>query len=390
MSTSLPPPAASSVPLSLELALGALTAIAPLSIDMYIPAFVQIGASLSSTTAAVQLTLAAFFVGFASAQLGAGPIIDRFGRRTPLLAGLVVYVVGSLVCAAAPSVLVLTVGRVVQALGGAFAVVVPRAIVRDVASGAAAARLFSRLLLVMGTAPIVAPLLGGWLSTTWGWRSIFAVLALFGVALIATTLLFVPATTTTQRSARPWRAVFGDRQFLRFTLAGGCASAAMFAYIAGSPFVLIELHGVAADDYGFFFGANAAGLIGASQINRRLLQTRSPREVVSRSGVVFVVAASFVMVAFTLTTTWALWAIAGSLWCCIACLGLFTPNTSALAFEGQAAQAGLASAVLGAMQFAIAAAAAGAVSALHDGTAVPMATVMLVLAVVAFALQRGR
>jgi DHA1 family bicyclomycin/chloramphenicol resistance-like MFS transporter len=164
----------------------------------------------------------------------------------------------------------------------------------------------------------------------------------------------------------------------------------MFAYIAGSPFVLIELHGVAADDYGFFFGANAAGLIGASQLNRRLLQTRSPRDVVSKSAVAFVAAALLVMVACTLTTSWALWAIAASLWCCIACLGLFTPNTSALALEGQAAQAGLASAVLGAVQFAIAAAAAGAVSALHDGTAVPMATVMLVLAVCAFALQRGR
>lgn len=394
MSTSSSPPASLSasptVPLSLELVLGALTAIAPLSIDMYIPAFVQIGASLSSTTSAIQLTLAAFFVGFAAAQLAAGPLIDRFGRRTPLLVGLVVYVAGSVLCATAPTVLVLMAGRVVQALGGAFAVVVPRAIVRDVASGAAAARLFSRLMLVMGTAPIVAPLLGGWLSTTWGWRSIFVVLAAFGVALIVATLWMVPATTTPQRATHPWRAVFADRQFLRFVLAGGCAQAAMFAYIAGSPFVLIELHGVSADDYGFFFGANAAGLIGASQLNRRLLQTRSPREVVSRSGVALVVAALLVLVACSWSTTWALWAIAASLWCSIACLGLFTPNTSALALEGQAAQAGLASAVLGAVQFAIAAGAAGAVSALHDGTAVPMATVMLVLAVAAFALQRGR
>lgn len=377
--TPAPAPTLPSAPLRLEILLGALTAVAPLSIDMYVPAFSTIRADLDVDTAAVQLTLAAFFVGFASAQLFAGPIVDRFGRKRPLLIGLVVATVGNLLCAAAPTLPLLIAGRVVSALGGAFAVVVPRAVVRDLVSGTEAARMFSRLLLVMGVAPIVAPLLGGWLLVHLGWRSIFVVLALSCVALLVATATLLPSTTSSLAPATTsaWRALLSDRRFVRFTLAGGCAQAAMFAYIAGSSFVLIELFGVAADDYGFFFGANATALIAASQLNRRLLSSTTPDVITQWSARAVVVAAVLVVVAGVATSS--LWALAAALFVFLGTLGFVTPNTGALALDGQGARAGLASAVMGCSQFALAALAAAAVSALHDGTALPMVGVMAVL-----------
>ena len=377
-------------PLRLEVLLGALTAIAPLSIDMYVPAFSTIGAELHVDIAAVQLTLSAFFVGFASAQLLAGPIVDRFGRKRPLLLGLVVYVVGSLLCALAPSLPLLLAGRVIQALGGAFAVVVPRAVVRDLVSGADAARMFSRLMLVMGVAPIVAPLLGGWLLTAFGWRSIFVVLSVCGGALLLATATLLPPTTTSLAPSKvpAWRGVLGDKDFVRYTLAGGCAQAAMFAYIAGSPFVLIELHHVDAGHYGWFFGANAAALIVASQVNRRLLSTYSPQTVTRWSARAVVVVAVVVAAVGTLSSS--LWALAAALFFFLGTLGFLTPNTGAMALDGQGARAGLASAVMGCSQFALAAMAAAAVSALHDGSSVPMVGVMLVLAVCSWLLLETR
>ena len=372
--------------LRLEILLGSLTAIAPLSIDMYVPAFSAIGGALHVDTAAIQLTLAAFFVGFAGAQLLAGPIVDRFGRKRPLLIGLFVYVVGSVLCALAPSLPVLIAGRVIAALGGAFAVVVPRAVVRDLVSGAEAAKMFSRLLLVMGVAPIVAPLLGGWLLVHVGWRSIFVVLSLAGVVLFVAAAVALPATTTSRApsSTPAWRGVLSDRRFVRFTLAGGCAQAAMFAYISGSSFVLIERFGVAADDYGFFFGANAAALIFASQLNRRLLTDFTPEAISRWSGRAVVVTAGLVAVAGIATSS--LWALAAALFVFLGTLGFVTPNTGAIALEGQGARAGMASAMMGFSQFALAAVAAAAVSALHDGSAAPMVGVMVVFATISWLL----
>ncbi|HEY1098414.1 MAG TPA: Bcr/CflA family drug resistance efflux transporter, partial [Myxococcota bacterium] len=181
-----------------------------------------------------------------------------------------------------------------------------------------------------------------------------------------------------------WRALLSDRRFVRFTLAGGCAQAAMFAYIAGSSFVLIELFGVAADDYGFFFGANATALIAASQLNRRLLSSTTPDVITRWSARAVVVAAVLVVVAGVATSS--LWALAAALFVFLGTLGFVTPNTGALALDGQGARAGLASAVMGCSQFALAALAAAAVSALHDGTALPMVGVMAVLSTVSWLL----
>ncbi|WP_225412879.1 multidrug effflux MFS transporter [Stigmatella hybrida] len=372
----------------LELILGTLTAFAPLSIDMYLPALPDIGGDLHANTAAVQLTLATFFVGLALGQFGAGPLIDRFGRTKPLYAGLAVYVLGSAGCALAPSVEALSAFRFLQALGGAVAIVVPRAVVRDLQSGAGAARMLSRLVLVMGVAPILAPLLGGALLGAFGWRSIFWALAGAGVVSLAAVFFTLPETAPPRHGRAPHLAQFGellrDPSFVGHALAGGMLQAAMFAYIAGSSFVFITLYEVPPSQFGWFFGANAAGLILNSQINRRLLGRYSPGQLLQWAIWGSLLAAALVWtIAFT---GWGgLWGMAGALFLFISTLGFIPPNSTALALENHGKRAGIASAVLGALQFTLAALASWAVSATHNGTAVPMASVIATGAVLGWA-----
>jgi MFS transporter, DHA1 family, multidrug resistance protein len=363
----------------LELILGMLTAFAPLSIDMYLPALPQIGGELHVSTAAVQLTLATFFVGLALGQFGAGPLIDRFGRTKPLYAGLAVYVLGSAGCALAPSVAALSAFRFLQALGGAVAIVVPRAVVRDVQSGAGAARMMSRLVLVMGVAPILAPLLGGALLDTFGWRSIFWTLAGAGLVSLAAVLFTLPETAPPRSGHAPRLPPFGellrDTSFVGHALAGGMVQSAMFAYIAGSSFVYITLYHVPPSQFGWFFGANAAGLIFNSQVNRRLLGPYTPSQLLQWAVRGALLASALIWTA-AFTGWGGLWGMAGTLFLLMSTLGFIVPNATALALENHGKRAGIASALLGCLQFTLAALAAWAVSATHNGTPVPMATVI--------------
>jgi DHA1 family bicyclomycin/chloramphenicol resistance-like MFS transporter len=364
--------------------LGALTAVAPLSIDMYVPAFSAIAADLRCPPAAVPATLASFFAAFAVGQLAAGPIADRFGRRRPLLVGLTLYVGGSLACTFAPSLAALIAARALQAFGGAFAVVIPRALVRDrTEEPAVAAQLFSRLILVMGIAPIVAPSVGGALLGAVGWRSIFGVQAAIGTALLAAVLGGLPSDATVRRGATAFggtvRALFGDRPFVANALAGAFGNAAMFAYISGSPFVLIEIHHVPAGRYALYFGANAAALILSSQLNARLARSGARLGPLARRSGLFVGGAGLAVLGASrsghfLPLVAALFVFVGS-------LGFLTPNTTALALAKHGTRAGFASATLGFLSFSLAAAGAALVTRLHDGTARPMA-----LTVAAFAL----
>ncbi|MDC0714574.1 multidrug effflux MFS transporter [Stigmatella sp. ncwal1] len=382
----------------LELILGALTAFGPLSIDMYLPALPNIGVDLHASTSAVQLTLATFFVGLALGQFGVGPLIDHFGRTKPLYAGLALYVAGSAGCALAPNVEALSAFRFVQAIGGAVAIVVPRAVVRDLQSGVGAARMMSRLVLVMGVAPILAPLLGGALLSAFGWRSIFWTLAAAGLGALAIVFFTLPETAPPRhgRTAQPppFGELLRDPSFVGHALTGGMLQAAMFAYIAGSSFVFITLHHVPAEHFGWFFGANAAGLILNSQINRRLLSRFSPSQLLQWAvrGALLMAVVVWV-IAFT---GWGqLWGMAGALFLFMSTLGFNTPNSTALALENHGKRAGVASAILGSLQFTIAALASWAVSATHNGTAVPMASVILVATVLGwaalkFASSRGK
>ncbi|MBN9681603.1 MULTISPECIES: multidrug effflux MFS transporter [unclassified Corallococcus] len=372
----------------LTLILGVLIGFGPLSIDMYLPAFPAIGESLHATAGEVERTLATFFAGLAVGQLFAGPVSDRFGRTKPLYVGLLLYVVGSIGCATAPSADILAACRFVQALGGSVGMVTTRAVVRDLHSGAAAARMMSRLVLVMGLAPILAPLLGGWVLRAAGWRAIFASHAVIGLIALGAVLAILPETAPPRSGStpsKPFQTLWGITKapdFLGHALAAGLAQAGMFAYIGGSPFVFITLHGVKPEHFGWFFGANAAGLVAMSQINHWLLARSSPARVL-KQAVRVATLAGLALVAVASTGFGGLWGIALSLFVFVSSLGAITPNATALAMEHHAKQAGIASAVLGALQFMLAAGASAAVSASHDGTARPMALGVAIAALLA-------
>ncbi len=369
-----------------ELLLGLLTAFGPLSIDLYLPAMPTIAESLGTNAAGVGATLAAYFIGMGSGQLFAGPLLDRYGRLKPLRAGLALYIVGSLACALAPSIEALVAGRAVQGLGGAIVLVVPRAVVRDLRSGAAAARMLSQLVLIMGAAPIVAPLLGGAILSTLGWRPIFGLLAVFATAALAVIPRLLPETAPAPVPGASLRGnvaeLLRDRSFVGQSLAVSFAGAAMFAYIGAAPFVFITLHGIPAERFGWFFGANAVAYVASSQLNRAFLRLVPPDRVLAIASrlnatlglVVLVVAA---------TGVGGPWGIGLVLFAFMGTLGCVSPNATALALEGQAKRAGLASAVQGAASSTVSALVAWSVGALNDGTAVPMGAGVAVCALVA-------
>ncbi len=367
---------------TLALILGALTALGPLSIDMYLPSLPTIQRDLGTTASLTQLTLAAYFAGLGLGQLAYGPLTDRFGRKRPLYAGLTIYVLASIACALAPSVKALIALRFLQAVGGAAGQVVTRAVVRDLYTGAPAAQLLSRLMLVMGVAPILAPLLGGWLLLFAGWRAIFALLAVLGLGCLALMLFMLPETAVKQVPrlevaviGRHLRELAGDRSFRAFTLTGAFAQAGMFAYISGSPFVLIELFHVSPQAYGWIFGTNAFGLIAGSQLNHRLLARRLPAQILARSTLM-ICAVGAVLVAVAVSGWGGLPAVVASLFAFVASLGFVSSNAVALAMEEQGSRAGLASAALGSTQFLVAACASSLVGVLNDGSARPMAAIM--------------
>jgi MFS transporter, DHA1 family, multidrug resistance protein len=365
----------------LALVLGALTAFGPLSIDMYLPGLPLIQRELRTSAAATELTLSTFFAGLALAQLAYGPLSDRFGRKRPVYAGLLIYALASLGCALAPGIGVLIICRFLQAVGGAAGMVVARAVVRDLHGGREAARLMSLLMLVMGAAPILAPILGSWLVGSAGWRAIFWLLTALGLSALALVALLLPETAP-RTVAQPVHGSFAARYlrllregpFMAFTLAGGLASAGMFAYIAGSPFVLMDLHHVSPRGYSLIFGSNAVGLILASQVNRAVLARFTPARVLGTMLTVICLA-GLALVAVALTPGAPLWALLVPLFVFVASIGFTGPNAVALALEQQAHQAGLASALLGSLQFTAAAASSALVGAGH-GRLLPMALVM--------------
>ncbi len=272
-------------------AFGVVTAVGSLSIDMYLPSFPAIATDLQTDAGAVQRTLSMFFIGFALGQLVYGPLSDRFGRRPPLLAGMALYVVASLICAFASNIHALQWGRLLQALGGCAGMIIPRAAVRDRCDPRSAARALSLIVLVVGAAPILAPQLGSWILIWFNWRVIFAVLGCFGVGCLIAIYFGMEETVERTAAARlnfrsifhNYRELLYDRQFLTFSLCGGFGSAAMFAYIAGSPFVLMDIYHASTHFYGWIFGANAIGLVLGAQINARLLAYYQPRTILTRA-----------------------------------------------------------------------------------------------------------
>ncbi|CAG9167537.1 Bcr/CflA family multidrug efflux MFS transporter [Cupriavidus pampae] len=362
-----------------------LTALAPLSIDMYLPSFPALAADLRVDISRVQLTLGAFLVGLAIGQAFYGPISDRFGRKPPLYIGLLLYAAAAAGCALAGSVESLMWWRFLEALGGCAGIVVSRAVIRDRLEARESARAFSSLMLVMGLAPILAPIIGGVLLAAFGWRSIFWVHC--GAALLILLLVHRRMEESLDpRRVQPLHPVsvlrsYGEllraREFVGYSLAAGCSQAGMFAYIAGSPFVLIELHGIDPSYYGFVFGANAFGLIFMAQVNARLVRAR-PLDSVLRAALFAPCLAGAVLAVAALTGTATLPVLLACFFVCLSGMGCILPNASALALAHQGHRAGTASALMGTLQFSLGTLAGAAVSFWHDGTALPLAVVMAV------------
>jgi len=381
--------------LEIVLILGALTAFAPLSIDMYLPALPTIGERLGASDSQVQFTLAAFFIGLAFGQAIFGPLSDRFGRKPPLYFGLALFIAASDGCALARSIELLTLLRLFQAFGAAAGMVVARAMVRDLFPPQQVAGVFSSLMLVLGVAPILAPMLGSQVLLVAEWPAIFWFLGAFGLLCLALALLRLDESHRPPPDARlrlgailcNYGRLLAHRNFMGYALAGSLAIAGMFAYIAGSPFVIIELYGLSGTDYGLIFGTNAFGLIGASQLNRLLLK-RLTSDQVLRATTLALAAIALVLAALAWTGFGGLWPLLAALFLYTSTLGMLLPNSSALALLTQHRNVGAAAALLGVLQFGLGAAAAMGVGALEDGTAHPMGLVIGLCGLGAFLARR--
>lgn len=372
----------------LILVLGALSAIGPFSVDMYLPGFPAIASDFKTDIAHVTLSLTSYFIGISLGQLAYGPIMDRYGRRKPLLLGILIYIVAAAGCAFSPSVEVLIGLRFFLALGGCVGMTGSRAVVRDLFSGSEIARMLSMLMMVFGVAPIIAPTIGGLVVAGLGWRYIFVVLASIAALVFIAVRRFLPESKGPDPSVslRPksvaleYVAVFKDRDFLIYTFASAAAFGGFFSYISDSPFVYMKLLGFSETQFGWIYGANALGFIGASQVNRILLKRHGSVKLLNTAvgaklcvGLLLSIgtAVGFVGPIGTITLVF----------CYLFCLGFVGPNAMALTLQPFSRNAGIAAALMGSLQMMAGASASALVSYLHNGTAQPMVSMMFGCAV---------
>jgi DHA1 family bicyclomycin/chloramphenicol resistance-like MFS transporter len=368
-----------------------LTAVGPLAIDMYLPGLPTIGREFGVDAAATQVSVASYFAGVAVGQAFYGPLSDAVGRKPALYFGLVVFILSSLGCAWSDNVNTLVAFRFLQALGGCAPIVIPRAIVRDHFDQVGSIRMLSMLMLVMGLAPILAPLIGGQLLVNFGWRSVFWLLATYAAVWLALVAFHLPESLPLQRRRhQPVGVVLStylglllDRTYICYVLSGALIFAGLLTYVSGSPYVFIELFGVSPERYGLYFGVNACGIMAASQTNRWLATRVDARRIV---GVVLIVAmtAGLILLLDAYSGFGGFAGILVPLFFYIACHGFVLPNTTALAMAPHGKVAGSASALLGTVQFVLAALTGALVAALANGTPVPLAAVIAGCGVAAF------
>ncbi|MEW2082983.1 multidrug effflux MFS transporter [Streptomyces sp. NPDC005283] len=373
--------------LLVTLVLGGLTALPPLSMDMYLPALPAVTDSLRAPAATIQLTLTACLAGMAFGQLVVGPMSDRWGRRRPLLIGMVVYVVATAICALAPTAELLTGFRLLQGLAGAAGIVIARAVVRDLYDGVEMARFFSTLMLISGVAPIIAPLIGGQVLRITDWRGIFVVLTAIGILLTLVVLKWLHETLPREKrhsggvgqALRTMRGLLADRVFTGYMLTGGLAFAALFAYISASPFVVQEIYGASPQTFSLLFGVNSVGLIAVGQINGKVLVGRVSLDKALGFGLAVITLAATALLLMTsgVFGKVGLLPVAAGLFVLMSAMGLAMPNTNALALMRTPHAAGSASALIGTASFLIGAVASPLVGIAGEATAVPMAVVQL-------------
>ena len=368
--------------------LGSVSAIGPAAMDAYLPGLPELARDFGVSPSAAQVTVTTYLLGLALGQLLSGPLSDVHGRRRPLVAGMAVFTVTTLACSLAPSLYVLAGMRLVQGTAAAVGVAVGRAIVRDLYAGAAGARYLSRLMMVIGLAPILAPIVGGQLLRFTSWRGVFVALALLGLALTAIGARLLPETLPRERrraaglgiTLRTFAQLLADPRFVGFVLIVGLGGGAMIGYVAGSSFVLQDVYGASPQLYGVLFGLNAVFLVAGAQVNAHLLATRSPRSLL-RVGLVMLVVAGVALVVIVSLPKAGLATVMAPLMLQMASWSFVQANALALALTDHPAVAGTAAALLGVSQYAFGAFTAPLVGIGGSDTALPMATVIAVCAV---------
>lgn len=364
--------------------LGMLSTFGPISLDLYLPALPQLAADLETDPSGAQLTITACLLGLAVGQVVAGPLSDRFGRRPPLIIGLAAYLLTSLACAVAPNIEVLIALRLVQGLAGAAGLVIARAVARDSYDGQELLIFFSRLILISGLAPVIAPVLGGQLNRVLDWRGIFVVLAGFGLVLLLAGIFGVPESLPVDRRRAGglrdtlvgFRELLSDRLFVGCALASGLVGASMFAYIAGSTFVLQEIYGLSPQGFSFVFGINSLGIMAASQVSARMAKRWPPQAVLTLGLGLNLLGALGVTVSTVIGL--GLPYLVAALFVMVAPVGIVFPTTIALAMSGYPHRAGGASSLLGLGQYVFGAIAAPLVGLAGERSAAPLGVVVLV------------
>ncbi len=379
----------------LILLLGSMTAVGAMSTDLYLPSLPTLGRALGASPGAVGATISAFMLGMGLGQLVHGPLSDRYGRRRPLIAGLTLYIAASTLCATAPSIGVLTLGRLLQGLGGCAALVISRGVVRDRYGTRDSARIFSTLTLVLGVAPVLAPLGGSGLLALFGWRAIFVVLTGFGAAVLVATVLALPETRgaaarEAARAAHPvavYARLLTHRRLLGYMLAMALSAACLMVYVASSATLFIADFGISPTAFSGLFASNAVVFIGSAQINRRLLARHSPDAIIAVALRVAVV----IGLAFA-AAAWAgvagLWVSFGFAFATLATYGFLSANLSAGGLAVDPGHSGSITALSGTATFGMGAVAATLATTFHDGTARPSATVTAVCFAGAWAAHR--
>ncbi len=369
----------------LILILGLLSAIGPFSIDMYLPGFPAIAADLHTSVDAVSYTLASFFIGVCVGQMLCGPLLDRFGRKIVLIIGLLVYLAASIGCALSTSIEMLIVFRLIQALGGCVGMVAPRAIVRDIFPVEENAKVFSLLILVLAVSPILAPTVGSYVIASMGWNYVFVVLTIITALILMAVIFWLPESRQPDPtfSLRPkpilnsFISVAKHPQFYTYAFSGGIASAGLFAYLSGSPFVFMKLYDVTEQQYGWIFALIAAGLITSSQLNNLLLKKLSSEQLM-KSILIFQLVFGIGLLTGTVFDVLGLYGTIFMIFLYLSCQGFSFPNSAALSMAPFTKEAGSASALMGAIQMGLGAIAAAMVGLLNAKSAIPMTAVMAV------------
>jgi DHA1 family bicyclomycin/chloramphenicol resistance-like MFS transporter len=361
--------------------LGLLSTFGPLSLDLYLPALPQLTEDLGTSASGAQLTITACLLGLAVGQLIAGPLSDRYGRRRPLVIGLTCFLLSSIACALAPTIELLVALRLLQGLSGAAGLVISRAVARDLFEGRELVVFFTRLMLINGFAPVLAPVLGGQLARVMDWRGMFLVLAGFGLVLLLAGTLGVPETLPPARrvvgglgsTLRGFRVLLKDRLFVGTAASSGLASASMFAYISGATFVLQEIYGLSPQQFSYVFGLNSIGIVTMGQVGGRLVRRMPTVRVLGLGLGLNLVGATGLVTSVLLGL--GLPFLLGSLFVMVSAVGLIFPTATALAMADYPERAGAASSLLGLLQFLGGAIAAPLVGIAGQATAVPLGVV---------------